>query len=297
MEAEKLLTSKDLADALGVSESSLRRWTNNGVIRTSKTAGGHRRIPLSEAIRFIRESGAAVARPQILGLPALPTDAQGAANEGSANERLLEALKSGDEAGAKGQLLAMYLSGREIAAIVDGPVRHAMESLGELWQRSRAGILVEHRATDICLQAVNHLRHLLTPAGASAPAAVGGAPEGEMHGLASMAAASVLTEAGHRAVNYGAATPPPLLATAAAEQDADLVWMSVTYVADGGRLRREIEQLGDALASRGTPLVLGGRAVGELNVRELSNVHVLGTMGELAAFAKSRSRVGALGGE
>src|SRR3954469_4133419 len=66
---EKLLTTNDVAMAIGASESSLRRWTNSGAIRTHRTVGGHRRIPLSEAIRFIRETGATVVRPDLLGFP------------------------------------------------------------------------------------------------------------------------------------------------------------------------------------------------------------------------------------
>src|SRR5215204_6409591 len=65
---EQLLTTKDLAEAIGASESSLRRWTDSGAIKTARTPGGHRRIPRGEAIRFIRETRATVVRPEILGL-------------------------------------------------------------------------------------------------------------------------------------------------------------------------------------------------------------------------------------
>ena len=68
MSASKLLTPKDLADAIGASESSLRRWVDSGRVKMSRTAGGHRRIPLAEAIRFIRETHATVVRPDLLGL-------------------------------------------------------------------------------------------------------------------------------------------------------------------------------------------------------------------------------------
>ena len=65
---KSLLTPKDLADAIGASESALRRWIDGGRIRMSRTAGGHRRIPLQEAIRFIRQTGATIVRPELLGL-------------------------------------------------------------------------------------------------------------------------------------------------------------------------------------------------------------------------------------
>ena len=68
--AKPLLTPKELADAIGASESSLRRWVDSGQINMSRTAGGHRRIPLAEAIQFIRGIGATVVRPEMLGLAA-----------------------------------------------------------------------------------------------------------------------------------------------------------------------------------------------------------------------------------
>jgi len=66
--SKPLLTPKDLADAIGVSESSMRRWVDSGRLKMTRTAGGHRRIEINEAIRFIRESGTPVVHPEILGL-------------------------------------------------------------------------------------------------------------------------------------------------------------------------------------------------------------------------------------
>ena len=72
----------------------MRRWTNDGVIRTSRTAGGHRRIAVSEAIRFIRESGTVVVRPDVLGLPTLPGTQEGKTLGNRSLERqLLKALR------------------------------------------------------------------------------------------------------------------------------------------------------------------------------------------------------------
>lgn len=62
------LSPKELAEAIGVSESSLKRWVDEGVIQASRTRGGHRRIALAEAVRYIRESGIPIIRPDILGI-------------------------------------------------------------------------------------------------------------------------------------------------------------------------------------------------------------------------------------
>ena len=64
------LTPKDLADALGVSESSLKRWCDRGLIPMVRTAGGHRKLPISGVLSFLRETQHELVSPELLGLPA-----------------------------------------------------------------------------------------------------------------------------------------------------------------------------------------------------------------------------------
>lgn len=289
---ERLLTTRDLAEAIGASESSLRRWTNSGAIRTSRTVGGHRRIPLSEAVRFIRESRATVVRPQALGLPDAPRERSGdaasprPAGASAVDESLYAALAVGDGARAKGEILSLYLGGAGLAAIFDGPVARAMHRVGELWRHDARGILVEHRATDLCLQAVNALRQLLAPAGRAAPAAIGGAPVGDPYLLPSIMAAAVLAEAGFRETNYGPQTPLDALAAAAEEQGVVIVWLSVSGADEVDQLRRAVEKLARRLARRDATLLVGGRLAGEVVAKPAPNVHVMSSMAQLAAFAR-----------
>ena len=99
-----LLTPKELAEAIGASESSVRRWVDGGDIRVARTAGGHRRSPLAEAIRFIRQLGAPVVRPDLLGLGemAIASTPTGANDE----QLLFDQLRNGDERAAKGLVVS-----------------------------------------------------------------------------------------------------------------------------------------------------------------------------------------------
>ena len=49
-----LLTPKQVARAIDVSESSIKRWCDKGVIPTQYTAGGHRRITMADTLEFLR---------------------------------------------------------------------------------------------------------------------------------------------------------------------------------------------------------------------------------------------------
>ena len=66
---KKLVTPKQVAQAIDVSESSLKRWCDRGLLTTVRTAGGHRRLALDDVFQFLRQSGQQLVRPELLGLP------------------------------------------------------------------------------------------------------------------------------------------------------------------------------------------------------------------------------------
>lgn len=279
-----LLSTRELARAFGVSESSIKRWADEGLLRAARTAGGHRRIPLPEALRFARDRRLPIAHAELLGLSdvarlraeALPAD-HADALEGF--------LLAGEEAKVRGLLQSLFLSGAGVASLLDGPVRLALARIGELWHRDPAGVFVEHRATDICAQALHQLRALL-PEEAGAPVAVGGGLEGDPYILGSLGAATVLAAEGFRAVNLGASTPAATLEHSARALGARLVWVSVSSPPEPDRVPELIAGLARALAPLRASLVAGGSALKPELLPNLPNLHAGRSMAELAAFAR-----------
>ena len=281
--SDLLLTPKDLAAAIGASESSLRRWIDSGDIRVSRTAGGHRRVPLAEAVRFIRKMGAVVVRPELLQLPTTVSTGEPADRA----LRLFDALVAGDRDMSRGLLLSWYIEGDAAHALFDGPVREAMQRIGELWKHDQRGILLEHRATEICRDAIAALRSLLPPPPEGAPLAIGGALEGDPYQVPSTMAATVLADAGMRESNFGASTPPALLVEEAAQSQAILVWLSISAVANDKTAIAQVKDLARSLALRHIEFVVGGRGLANLTLpRDLRNLHVVNSMAELSAFAR-----------
>jgi excisionase family DNA binding protein len=280
-----VLTTKELAVAIGVSESSIKRWIDAGLIRAARTVGGHRRIPRPEAIRFIRETGAAVTEPAVLGLTDLAGLEAEALPPGREAETLQRYLVEGAAGRARGLVQSLYLSGWSVAAIVDGPMRTAMHEIGALWRHDDAGIFLEHRATDISKQALVQLR-LTFAADEGGPVAVGGAPEGDPYALPSLAAATVLAAEGFDAVNLGPQTPLPALAGAAQRLRPALAWLAVSSAPAAERLATTVVDLAHELAPLGVTLVVGGRELPPLAAAGVRNLHVAGSMAELAAFGR-----------
>jgi MerR family transcriptional regulator, light-induced transcriptional regulator len=276
---------REVGKALGVSESSVKRWIDDGVIAASRTVGGHRRVTLREVVRFIRTSAMPVVRPEVLGLVVLETVRHGHPTLGPENS-LRQALLEGREEAVRAIVMSQYLAGSSPAAICDGPIAGAMHGIGELWPRHPRGVVIEHRATDLCIQALGLLRALIPLPREGAPNAVGGAPAGDPYLLPSSMSSLVLAGEGWHAANLGPDLPFEDLVLAAEEEHATLAWLSVGSEAAGERLAREIAPLAERLARAGVRLVVGGRALPR-SLETRDRPYVVGrSMAELVAFAR-----------
>ncbi|MGB1397752.1 MAG: MerR family DNA-binding transcriptional regulator, partial [Planctomycetota bacterium] len=58
-----------LSNAFGVSPSTLKRWSDKGILKSDRTRGGHRRFSISEAIKMSRDLGIPFRNPESIGLP------------------------------------------------------------------------------------------------------------------------------------------------------------------------------------------------------------------------------------
>ena len=283
MSAGSLLTTRELAEAIGVSESSIKRWADEGTIVASRTAGGHRRIALREAVRFIREARYPVVRPELLGLLEVATLAGRPPGTDEAAQYFVF-LRDGRSAEAHGLLQALYLRGTGVPAIVDLVVAEAMHRIGELWRDAPDGIWLEHRATDLCAQALGLLRGLLPEP--SGPRVIGGGAAGDPYLLAPLAATIALAAEGFEAANLGPNLPLSSLERAVREVRPALAFVSVSAPRDVAAFGEEVAALARTVAPLGTSVVVGGRALESAAFPAEPNLHAGRTIGELVAFAR-----------
>ncbi|MCC5829666.1 MAG: B12-binding domain-containing protein [Phycisphaeraceae bacterium] len=280
------LSPKELGKAIGLSKSSLTRWVDDQVIEAPRTAGGHRRIPITEAVRFIRESGSPVVYARALGFAEFDKTDELHFHAEEAFERIIKALHQGDGVAVRRIVLAALLCGESIPKLFDGPFRRAMMEIGELWHHDQTAIITEHRATDICIQAINQLRSLFPPADDKAPVAVGGALEGDPYLLPSLMVATTLASQGWQEMNIGPGTPAEAIAQAARQSNAELAWLSISVPIPPPELGRQLKTLLTGLP-RGCRLVIGGRYADQFSSTLPSEkVQYTASMCELAAFAK-----------
>src|SRR5947208_10062981 len=88
-----LLKTRQVAEALEVSVSTIKRWVDSGSLRASRTVGKHRLIKLSEALRFARLQGLPLVNLELLvGIEATRLDA----SEDRIRSTLLRVLRTGN---------------------------------------------------------------------------------------------------------------------------------------------------------------------------------------------------------
>lgn len=284
------LSPRDLADAVGVSQSSIKRWVDDGRLRASRTAGGHRRISRSEALRFVRQQRMALVRPEILGLPDMAAVTSSLPPIDEVHSMMFRFLREGAGAEAASLLLALYLAGHAPAEIMDGPVRQAMHEIGEIWYQDEAGIFYEHRATAIVIDALNQLRHYAEPDQPEALVAMGASPSGDPYFVPTQMASTVLAISGMQTINLGPNTPIASLRDAARRHRPVLIWVSVTNADDCDTLGNELNALADEVAGWSGIMVVGGQGVRKLSLRSRDDLHIASTMAELSALSRGLRR-------
>ncbi|MEM1068564.1 MAG: B12-binding domain-containing protein [Planctomycetota bacterium] len=251
-----MLSTSDFAAAIGMSESSVRRLADRGELEIHRTHGGHRRIPVSEAIRYVRETGASVMRPDVLGLVNRSINSR--ASQPAKNE-LLEALLEGHASAVLSVMQSLYASGTSLAEICDGPIREAMAVIGERWPNDKRSIFLEHRATVLCVRALCQIRMAIPFPDEGAPTAMGGAPQDDPYMLPSVMVSLLLHDCGYDETNLGPNTPIDVLTDSVQDEEPSIVWLALSNPIRSRHLDREIERLGQTVEAYGGTFFIGGK--------------------------------------
>lgn len=280
---DTLLSPKQVAQALRVSESSVKRWCDKGSIATTYTDGGHRRIRMGDLAEFIRANKLVVQDFVPMGL------AQSSPTVVSAEEAaplMLEALLKGDEDRCSQLVMEMYLAKVPIYRICDHVIAQAFYKIGDKWACGEADIYQERLGCKVAQRVLHRLQMLLTDPPKGALNALGCASEGDQYCLGSTMAELVLRDAGWRAYSLGENIPMDSLATAIEHHKPKIVWISCSFIADEAVFVDRLNALCDRFHPTGTLFAVGGQALHDQLVKQLK-IDLYGrSMQEIFEFAQ-----------
>lgn len=253
-----LVTPKQVARAMGVSESSVKRWCDKGLLTTEYTPGGHRRIAASNVIQFLKSSSHRLVEPELLGLPATIGRSERVIHR--AAKQFEEAVLAGDESYCRQVIFDLYLADHSISALCDQVIAPVFEQVGSLWECGSAEVYQERRGCELTLRVIQELRQAVLPRGPEAPLAIGGAPEGDQYNLATNLVELLLQDNGWQAASLGDNLPMATLAAAIRKHRPRLFWLSVSHLHDPETFLQEYAQLFDEFEAE-VAIVVGGRAL------------------------------------
>ncbi len=279
------VSTAQVAEALGIGISTVKRWVDQGVLPAHKTPGGHRKLLLSDVLRVVREGDFPRLDLTRLGLAAMVGETP---DLKSLSAALLAALKQGEAETVRSLLLGAQRSGMAIETLADAVIAPAMRRLGHAWAEGRIDVWQEHQGTQLCAAVLYEIRATLEgPAVDTRPLAIGGGPEGDPYLLANLLAEMAMTSLGWNVVNLGPNTPLPSFRAALARTRPRLLWLSASYLVNPASFLDQYRQLYQEATRLGTAVAVGGQALNE-EVRAQMLYTTFGDgMTHLVAFARS----------
>jgi len=254
---EDLVSPKQVARAMGVSESSLKRWCDKGLIPTIRTAGGHRKLPIGAVLNFLREKGKQLVRPEILGLPAI--SGRGRNTLDCAAQRLVTALAASDDEQARRVLFDQFLAGQSMIAICDQVIAEAFHQIGGQWECGEIEVYQERRGCEIVHRLIHEFNLTLPKVPLDSPLAIGGTLEGDYYQLPTAMVELVLREQGWNAQSLGTNLPSATIRESLRELRPQLFWLSVSRLDDVARFTADFQKLAATAQEFQIPVVIGGR--------------------------------------
>lgn len=253
------LKTQMVAEALGLSVSTIKRWVDSGTMHAVRTVGKHRLIPRSEAIRMAHElklDGTEFRK--ISGIPSgdlSSVDAQTC-------DRLCHMLKDGHVQQAKSLIQSLYVSGRSAVALTDQLIRPVMARIGHGWMIGAFDVYQEHQASHIVaatiLELIDKISRERKPTG---PLALGATTEGDPYVLSCLLAELVLREMGWDVRNLGVNLPLRSLANATLQYRPKLVFLSINFLRDQDHFVREYLSFYETAAQVNAAVIVGGQAL------------------------------------
>lgn len=254
---ESVFTPRQVATALGVSESTIKRWVDSGRLRATRTLGGHRKLPLGAVVSFARATGQQFKDPELLGLASKISCIDPEALQTDLFNRLIE----GDEPATRNILVGLYQNGLPIAEIGDRLLSPVFRQIGRYWADGELDVHHERRACTAVLAVLHEIRQWIAPPEASAPLALCASPAPDFAQTPLWLLELTLLNAGWNAAAAGASLPLDQIHSAVRLHRPRLVCLTATHVEDLPAFVNEVnEVLAEELLAN-VSLVIGGCAV------------------------------------
>jgi MerR family transcriptional regulator, light-induced transcriptional regulator len=257
-----ILSTADVARMFSVTETTVKRWADDGTLKCQKTPGGHRKFEIRNVVDFAeKNSFDPVGVLAYAGNRKMSESLQVAILERDYSVLVrvyVERALSPDTTDLFAFLSFLYEHRIQLADIYDRVLRPGMREIGEMWADGRIGIGHEHRASYETIDALAKLQTeiLMKPStGKNVLCACFGQ---EPHEIGLRCAANLFESEGWKVHYLGARTPVEAIVASMQEIRPDVVSLSITHVEPGGGSVDKLPAIARAAKELGARIVLGG---------------------------------------
>lgn len=257
-----ILSTADVARLFNVTETTVKRWADEGTLKCQKTPGGHRKFDVKYVVEFAERNNIEPAGTLSLG----PADALGKATEMALLSRdyptlaqiFTEKALSPDDLDLYVFLSYLYEHKMHLWEIFDHVVRPGMGEIGRRWAGGLIDVSDEHQASAETLQALAKLQAEISvkpPTGLQALFACIGDEQHEI----GLRCASYLFEAEGWRVHYlGARTPLESIEQRIRRLRPAALCVSLSEHGAAAGVEASLGRLGRMIREHGGMLIVGG---------------------------------------
>ena len=282
----EVLSTRQVAQLLGVGEATVKRWADSGEIDCFRTPGGHRKFRLSDVTGFVQKRQYEVAG-------GLGSSLSGGYEDSEDAIATMEKYAARGDAGACVALMAtLRLKGMTLAQIFDEVLAPALRAVGQKWEKCDLSGAEEHGATQAIIEAIARSQPLAEPPGepnrADRGTAVVASVAGEQDDVSARMAACLLRARCFEVLAPLAQTPARDLAEMIVRARASVVALACTLPMDARQVTEQVELAEQAVRQTGGILLVGGPGVD--TVRLPPGARLMTSMSQLLAESEPARR-------
>ncbi len=210
--SDRLMSTGDVAEVLGVSEATVKRWADAGTLSCIRTPGGHRKFRLRDIATHL-----ASRRSSKSGSTPPPSESE------RDIEEMVSALLVGDVEKVIGVIAAARLQRASIATILDSVLMPAFERVKHACATGRCEAFHLHVAVNSLIEVAARQRPTLRVPGSTRGRIVSSPLPGEGYDLLARFSSLVAVESGFDSHVLGAGLPPTSVSRAA--EDLGACWV------------------------------------------------------------------------
>ncbi len=285
-----ILSTQEVASMINVTETTVKRWADEGKLNCAKTLGGHRKFKMKDIVAFAEVNGYPLSgvhpppmtheQKELLQFGVITRNYKKVADV------FLEEALQGDASGLQQLLQYLYKNHISMGSIADEVIRPALVRIGEMWYNGTLGIEQEHIASNAITEALIRFAPEIHHKGSNGLTALCACPEGEYHEIGLRSFSYVLESEGWSVYYVGANTPFDTIQSFMKTMQPNVVCLSFTVANKNNDFFERMKSLGRYAHSYKAQFIVGGFYSGNYNETDFDCDRIIASSSDAVAYLK-----------